>query len=240
MVGDRDHRDLVFVGDLVIADSFDFVAERRCAMVFRPVTRDPGIGKVATVSFAKVSAEVDRVESSAASWYDGSLASIESRVARLKSASAAARSLLQGSGAPSLWIQAKLQDFVGKAEREISDIQRVASEFVDVETQDALQSLPTYRIAVAGSNRNLGERVAATRAKAAVEPIRRGSELHEFLHVEPRAFVRENSGLARNQIRTAAVSYVEQKTAHMVNQQVLRTHVVDEFVRRVELLTSAG
>lgn len=211
-------------------------------MVFRPVTRDPGIGKVATVSFAKVSAEVDRVESSAVSWYDGSLASIESRVARLRSASAAARTLLQGpvDEDTTMYRMAKLQDFVGKAEQEISDLKTVASEFVDVETQDALQSLPTYRIAVAGSNRNLGERVAATRVKSEVEPIRRGSELHEFLHVEPRAFVRENRGLARNQIRTAAVSYVEQKTAHMVNQQVLRTHVVDEFVRRVELLTNAG
>lgn len=211
-------------------------------MVFRPVTRDPGIGKVATVSFAKVSAEVDRVESSAASWYDGSLASIESRVARLKSASAAARTLLHGreDEDTNLYRLAKLQDFVGKAEREISDLQVVASEFVDVDTQDALQSLPTYRVAVAGSNRNLGDRVAATKAKSAVEPIRKGSELHEFLHVEPRAFVRENGGLARNQIRTAAISYVEQKTVHMANQQVLRTHVVDEFVRRVELLTSAG
>jgi hypothetical protein len=209
-------------------------------MVFRPVARDPRIGKVATVTFAKVSAEVDRVESSAVSWYDGSLASIESRVARLRSASAAARTLLQGPGAPSLWIQAKLQDFVSKAEREISDIQRVASEFVDVETQDALQSLPTYRIAVAGAHRNLGERVAGTRVKAEVEPIRRGSELHEFLHVEPRAFVRENAGLKPSQIRTAAVAYVEQKTSSMTNQQVLRTHVVDEFVRRVELLTNVG
>jgi hypothetical protein len=211
-------------------------------MVFRPVARDPGVGKVATVTFAKVSAEVDRVESSAASWYDGSLVSIESRVARLKSASAAARSLLQGAvdADTTMYRMAKLQDFVGKAEQEIRDLQVVASEFVDVETQDALQSLPTYRIAVAGSNRSLGEHVASTKVKSAVEPIRRGSELHEFLHVEPRAFVRENDGLARNQIRTAAISYVEQKTVHMANQQVLRTHVVDEFVRRVELLTSAG
>jgi len=209
-------------------------------MVFRPVARDPRIGKVATVTFSKVSAEVDRVESSAVSWYDGTLASIESRVARLKSASAAARTLLQGPGAPSLWIQAKLQDFVSRAEREIGDIQRVASEFVDVETQEAIQSLPTYRIAVAGANRNLGDRVAATRVKAEVEPIQKGSKLHEFLHVEPRAFVRENSELKPSQIRTAAVTYVEQKTAFMANQQVLRTHVVDEFVRRVELLTSAG
>lgn len=207
-------------------------------MVFRPVARDTRIGKVATVTFAKVSAEVDRVESSSASWYDGTLASIESRAARLKSASVAARTLLQGPDAPSLWIQAKLQDFVSKAEREISDIQRVASEFVDVETQEALQSLPTYRIAVAGANRNLGERVAAGRGKAEIEPIRRGSELHEFLHVEPRAFIRENKGLKPNQLRTAAVAYVEQKTAAMADQQVLRTHVVDEFVRRVELLTN--
>lgn len=209
-------------------------------MVFRPVVRDPRIGKVATVSLSKVSAEVDRVESSATSWYDGTLASIESRVARLKSASAAARTVL---GRPvhveiNLYAEAKLQDFVSRAEREISDLSRVASEFVDVETQEAIQSLPTYRIAVAGSHRNLGERVASTRTKAEVQPIRRGSELHEFLHVEPRAFVRENSGLSRSQLRTAAVAYVEQKTAFMANQQVLRTHVVDEFVKRVELLTS--
>lgn len=193
---------------------------------------------MATVTLAKVSAEVDRVESSSASWYDGTLASIESRVARLKSASAAARTLLHSQGEPSLWIQAKLQDFVSKAEREIADIQRVASEFVDVETQEALQSLPTYRVAVAGAHRNLGERVASSRGRGLVEPIRRGSELHEFLHVEPRAFVRENQDLKPNQIRTAAVAYVEQKTASMADQQVLRTHVVDEFVRRVELLTS--
>jgi len=213
-------------------------------MVFRPVARDPRIGKVATVSLSKVSAEVDRVESSATSWYDGSLASIESRMARLKSASAAARTVLNGPAEadPNLYAAAKLQDFVSRSEREISDLQRVASEFVDVETQEAIQSLPTYRIAVAGANRNLGERVANTRVKAEVQPIRRGSELHEFLHVEPRAFVRENSdrGWNRSQLRTAAVAYVEQKTAFMANQQVLRTHVVDEFVKRVELLTSTG
>lgn len=209
-------------------------------MVFRPAVRDPKIGKVATVTFAKVSAEVDRVESSSTSWYDGTLGSIDTRIARLKSASAAARTLLQGPGAPSLWIQAKLQDFVSKAEREITDIQRVASEFVDVETQEALQSLPTYRVAVAGAHRNLGERVSAARAKEGVSPIRRGSELHEFLHVEPRAFVRENQSLGRNQIRTAAVTYVEQKTSSMADQIVLRSHVVDEFVRRVELLTNTG
>jgi hypothetical protein len=46
--------------------------------------------------------------------------------------------------------------------------------------------------------------------------------------------------LKPSQIRTAAVSYVEQRTAFMAEQQVLRTHVVDEFVKRVELLTSAG
>jgi len=209
-------------------------------MVFRPVVRDPGIGKVATVTFAKVSAEVDRVESSATSWYDGSLASIESRIARLKSASAAARTLLARRDETDEWRLAKLADFVSRAEREVSDLARVSSEFVDVDTQDALQSLPTYRIAVAGSNRNLGERVATTRVSAEVEPIRRGSELHEFLHVEPRAFVRENQGLKRSQIRQAAVAYVEQKTAFMADKQVLRTHVVDEFVKRVELLISQG
>lgn len=212
-------------------------------MVFRPVARDTRIGKVATVTFAKVSAEVDRVESSSASWYDGKLASIESRMARLKSASAAARALLQSGDKDfnmSLYQEAKLQDFVSRAEREVSDLRRVASEFVDVETQEALQSLPTYRVAVAGVHRNLGERVASTRAGASVDPIRRGSELHEFLHVEPMAFVRENKGLRPNQIRTAAVAYVEKKTAHMTGQQVLRTHVVDEFVRRVELLTNVG
>lgn len=212
-------------------------------MVFRPVARDPRIGKVATVTFAKVSAEVDRVESSATSWYDGSLASIESRVARLKSASAAARAWLATPLADedtTFYKAAKLQDFVSRSEREVSDLQRVASEFVDVDTQEAIQSLPTYRIAAAGAHRNLGERVANTRVKAEVEPIRRGSEIHEFLHVEPRAFVRENKGLKRSQIRTAAVAYVEQKTAFMANQQVLRTHVVDEFVRRVELLINAG
>ena len=139
-----------------------------------------------------------------------------------------------------LYRMAKLQDFVGKAETEIKDLRAVASEFVDVDTQDAIQSLPTYRVAVAGAHRNLGERVAASRAAQGVDPIRRGSDLHEFLHVEPRAFVRENKGLAKSQIRTAAVQYVEQKTASMINQQVLRTHVVEEFVRRVELLVNAG
>lgn len=211
-------------------------------MVFRPVARDPRIGKVVTVSFAKVSAEVDRVEGSAASWYDGTLASIESRLARLKSASMSARTVLQGRHDEdfNFYRQAKLQDFVSKAEVEIADLQRVASVFVDVETQEALQSLPAYRIAVAGSHRNLGEKIATTRVKAEVAPIRRGSELHEFLHVEPRAFVRENQSLDRSQIRTAAVEYVEQKTASMADQQVLRSHVVDEFVRRVEILTNAG
>lgn len=211
-------------------------------MVFRPLARDPKIGKVATVTFAKVSAEVDRVESSATSWYDGTLNSIESRIARLKSASAAARTLLAGrvEADENLYRLAKLQEFATKADSEINDLQRVASEFVDVDTQEALQSLPTYRIAVAGADRSLGERVASTKVKAQVEPIRKGSELHEFLHVEPRAFVRENRGLDRSQIRTAAVAYVEQKTAYMANQQVLRSHVVDEFVRRVELLTNAG
>lgn len=211
-------------------------------MVFRPVARDHRIGRVATVTLAKVSAEVDRVESSATSWYDGSLASIESRMARLKSASSAARSLLQGRRDEdiSLYHEAKFQEFVTEADKEINDLQRVASEFVDVDTQEAIQSLPTYRVAVAGAHRNLGERVSATRVKAEVQPILRGSELHEFLHVEPRAFVRENKGLKPSQIRTAAVAYVEQKTAFMADQQVLRGHVVDEFVRRVELLTSAG
>ncbi len=212
-------------------------------MVFRPVVRDQRIGKVTTVTFAKVSAEVDRVESSAVSWYDGTLASIDSRMARLKSASGAARTLLasnRGDEELDLYRAAKLQEFVSKAEGEIRDLQAVASEFVDVDTQEALQSLPTYRVAVAGAHRNLGERVATTRARATVEPIRRGSDLHEFLHVEPRAFVRENQGLDRSRIRTAAVAYVEHKTAFMADQQVLRTHVVDEFVRRVELLTNAG
>jgi hypothetical protein len=209
-------------------------------MVFRPVVRDQRIGKVATVTFAKVSAEVDRVESSATSWYDGSLASIESRVARLKSASAAARTLLARRDQDDEWQNAKLADFCSRAEREVSDLQRVASEFVDVDTQEALQSLPTYRIAVAGAHNNLGDRTASTRVKAEVEPIRRGSELHEFLHVEPRAFVRENQGLKRSQIRQAAVAYVEQKTAFMADKHVLRTHVVDEFVKRVELLINAG
>lgn len=209
-------------------------------MVFRPVVRDQRAGSVATVSFAKVSAEVDRVKSSSASWYDGSLASIERRVARLKSASVAARTLLARSGETDEWEMAKMAGFAADAEREISNLQRVASEFVDVETQEAIQSLPTYRVAVAGAHRNLGERVSATRAKAEVEPIRRGSELHEFLHVEPRAFVRENSGVSRSELRTAAVTYVEKKTASMADQRVLRAHVVDEFVRRVELLTSAG
>jgi len=212
-------------------------------MVFRPVARDQRIGKVATVTFAKVSAEVDRVESSATSWYDGSLASIESRMARLKSASIAARAWLANPIADedmTLYKAAKLQHFVNRSEREIGDLQRVASEFVDVDTQEALQALPAYRIAVVGAHRSLGEHVAGTRVKTEVEPIRRGSELHEFLHVEPRAFVRENRDLKPSQIRTAAVAYVEQKTAYMADQQVLRVHVVDEFVRRVELLTKQG
>lgn len=209
-------------------------------MVFRPVVRDTNIGKVATVTFAKVSAEVDRVESSATSWYDGSLSSIESRMARLKSASVGARTLLAQRSGLDEYSQAKLAGFVNDAEREIHSLQRVASEFVDVDTQEAIQSLPAYRVAVAGAHRNLGERVSATRAKEGVPPIRRGSEVHEFLYVGPRAFVRENAGLKPNQIRTAAVAYVEQKTASMANQQVLRSHVVEEFVRRVELLTNAG
>src|SRR5689334_2765719 len=119
-------------------------------MVFRPVARDQRIGKVATVSFAKVSAEVDRVESSATSWYDGTLASIESRLARLKSASTAARALLQGPDDESLsfYHQAKLQEFVSRTGEEVRSLQIIASEFIDVETQEALQSLPTYKVAV--------------------------------------------------------------------------------------------
>lgn len=209
-------------------------------MVFRPVTRDQRTGSVATVTFAKVSAEIDRVDS-ATSWYDGTLGSIEARIARLKAASSGARTLIHSSRMDDdteLYRVAKLQDFVGRAERELKDLSRVSSEFVDAETQEALQSLPTYRVAVAGTDRNLGERTSSSRAAAGIEPIRRGSELHEFLHVEPRAFVRENQGMSKGQIRQAAVAYVEQKTSGMVDQRVLRSHVVDEFVRRVELLAN--
>lgn len=206
-------------------------------MVFRPLVRDQRIGKVATISLTKVSNEIEQVERTAASWFDGTRASIESRIARLRSATAGARQLVMNETDEDLTMyrKARLQDFIGKAEREVRDLERTASEFVDVETQEALQALPTYRIAVAGA-RDLGERTAAPRTKADMQLLRRGSELHEFLAVEPKAFVRENGGLSRSQMRTAAVSYVQQKTAAMTNNVTLRTQVVEEFVRRVELL----
>lgn len=206
-------------------------------MVFRPLVRDQRIGKVATISLSKVSNEIEQIEGTAVSYFDGSRASIESRISRLKAASTAARQLVgnESDEELTLYRKAKLQDFVGKAEREIRELEKTASEFVDVETQERLQALPTYRIAVAGA-RDLGAVSRAT--KSDVQLLRRGSELHEFLAVEPRAFVRENSGLSRSQLRTAAVRYVEQRTAAMTEHVVLRAQVVDEFVKRVEVLAN--
>lgn len=205
--------------------------------MFRPMARDQRIGKVSTVSFAKVAAEVDDLEYTAADWSDGTLASIESRLARVKATSVAARTLLAKAESDDStdYQQAKLAHFVSEAESQIRDLQYAASYYVDADVQEAMQSLPTYRIAVAG-HRDLGERTAATNA---VPPIKRASELHEFLHVEPRAFVRENKGLDHSQIRTAAVAYVEERVSHVADQS-LRSQVVNEFVRRVDLLTNAG
>lgn len=206
--------------------------------MFRPVARDQRIGKVSTVSFTKVAAEVDDLDKTATNWSDGTRASIESRLARIKAASVAARTLLAKAESDDStdYQQAKLAHFVSEAESQIRELQHAASYYVDDDVQEAIQSLPTYRIAVAG-HRDLGERTAAT--TNAVPPIKRASELHEFLHVEPRAFVRENKGLNRSQVRTAAVAYVEERVSHVADQS-LRSQVVNEFVRRVDLLTNAG
>jgi hypothetical protein len=196
-------------------------------------------GQVQVASFQRVARAIESLDSSSTSWYNNTLESIEDRVSKIKSVSVAAKGLLH---APihdedmTLERRAMMQEFVRQSDELVDTLQTIAGEWIDPETQEALQRLPQYRIAVAGVDRVGEDNRLQRRTAAYKEPlkVKRGSGLHEFLEVEPRAFVRENERLPKQQLRVAAINFVEDRTKDF-RSQVLRSQVVDEFVRRVEL-----
>lgn len=195
-------------------------------------------GQVQVATFQRVARAIEKLDSSSTSWFKNNRDSIDDRVERLKSVNAAARGLLH---APmhdedmTLERRAMMQEFIRQSDEMIDTLQTIASEWIDPETQEALQRLPQYKISVAGVDR-VGEDNRPQRRTASYrEPLRvkRGSGLHEFLEVEPQAFVRENRRLPAPQLRVAAVNFIQDRTKDF-RSQVLRSQVVDEFVRRVE------
>lgn len=169
-------------------------------------------------------------------WFDGTGDSIRQRVAAASEVVRHSRGLI--SDPRTDYIDAALLDAASKRlEREASTLSEILGEFISVEAQESLQSLPSYRVASENRPPVLGEADPKLRRKAADKFLDEDQDWADFIESEPVRFVRRNSRLKSSEfeMRESAVNYAEFKT-RQINSRLVRSQLIEDFVDQVELV----
>ena len=179
-----------------------------------------------------------------ASWFDGSSASIYNRMEIIQDV---IDELKMASSSPSLDDSSlsKFANTLVELETEKESLQKVASEYVDYDTEEYLQNLPggtiasAYRVTDFGTA-DMGEDDGSTlyRVASKVNQEFQEADWINFVTAGAETWVEDQfSGLLESQLATreAAVYFVEQKTMPILDVEK-RAAVINNFVDNVEIV----
>jgi len=180
-------------------------------------------------------------------WFNGSSDSIFNRLDRLQELLETTRMAASNSNVS----QAELDEFtniITATDAEKEALEKVASEWVDFDTEDYLQSLPggtvasVYRVSSAGTS-DLGEDDGSLlyRTARSIEDEFEDADWISFVTAGAEVWVEDQtSQLLSDQINTreAAVFYVEQKTLPILDVEK-RAAIIDNFVDNAEICRRA-
>jgi len=179
-----------------------------------------------------------------ASWFDGSSLSIYTRLEQIQDV---INELKMASSSPNLDTNSlgKLANTLIELETEREQLQKVASEYVDYDAEEYLQSLPggtvasVYRTTDFGTA-DLGEDDGSLlyRTAKSIEREFQESDWINFVTAGAEVWVEDqHHGLLESQLATreAAVYYVEQKTLPILDVQK-RAAIINNFVDNVEIV----
>jgi len=176
-------------------------------------------------------------------WFNGSSDSIFNRLDRIQEILGDMRMAASSPNTTELELQ-RYASYITELDEERDQLERLASNYVDFDTEEYLQSLPggtvasTYRMTTAGT-RDLGEDDGSFlfRAAKTVEDELRDADWINFVTAGAEIWVEDQHlGLLNDQLSTreAAVYYVEQKTLPILDV-VKRASIIDNFVDNVEI-----
>jgi len=181
------------------------------------------------------------------SWFNGSSDSIFNRLDRIQDLLDGLRMAASSDSVDQITLE-RYASFITELDEEKDQLQKVASEYVDFDTEEYLQNLPggtvasNYHIALAGTV-DLGEDDGSLlyRTAASVESEYREADWINFVTAGAEVWVEDqNYSLLNDQLSTreAAVFYVEKKTLPILDV-TKRAAIIDNFVENVEICRRA-
>jgi len=180
-------------------------------------------------------------------WFNGTNDSIFTRLDRLQSILDDMRFAASSSRIPELELE-KVASYITELDEEKNQLEKLASEWVDYDHEEYLQSLPggtvasTYRVNPTGTL-SLGEDDGSLlfRTASQVESEFRHADWINFVTAGAEVWLEDqNHALLQDQLSTreAAVFYVERKTLPILDTEK-RAAIIDNFVSNVEICRRA-
>jgi hypothetical protein len=180
-------------------------------------------------------------------WFNGTNDSIFNRLDRLQNILDDMRTAASNPNTPDLELT-KLANYITELDEEKSQLEKLASEWVDYDHEEYLQSLPggtiasTYRVNPEGTL-SLGEDDGSLlyRTASAVESEYKDVDWINFVTAGAEVWTEDqNHSLLQDQISTreAASFYVEKKTLPILDTEK-RAAIIDNFISNVEICRRA-
>ena len=180
-------------------------------------------------------------------WFNGSSESIFARLDRLQDILDTTRTAASNPNTSTIELE-RYANIITELGAEKESLEKIASEYVDFDTEDYLNSLPggtvakEYRVSSAGTT-DLGEDDGSFlyRTAKTVEDELRDADWINFVTAGAEIWVEDQHlGLLNDQLSTreAAVYYVEQKTLPILDV-VKRASIIDNFIDNVEICRRA-
>ena len=180
-------------------------------------------------------------------WFNGTNESIFNRLDRLQNVLDDMRVAASNPNVPELELT-RLATYITELDEEKSQLEKLASEWVDYDHEEYLQSLPggtvasTYRVNPAGTL-SLGEDDGSLlyRTASEVESEFKDADWINFVTAGAEVWIEDqNSQLLKSQLNTreAAVYFVEKKTLPILDS-VKRASIIDNFVDNAEICRRA-
>ena len=180
-------------------------------------------------------------------WFDGTSESILTRLDRLQSILDGARMAASNDNVDVISLE-RYASIITEIGEEKEQLEKLASEYVDFDTDEYLNSLPggtiakEYRISSAGTS-DLGEDDGSLlyRTASTIENEFEDADWVNFVTAGAEVWVEDqNDRLLSSQLSTreAAVFYVEKKTLPILDS-VKRASIIDNFVDNVEICRRA-
>lgn len=182
-----------------------------------------------------------------ARWFNGTSESIFTRLDRLQEILDSTRMAASNPNTNQMELE-RFANIITELGAEKEALEKLASEYVDFDTEDYLNNLPggtiakEYRISSAGTS-DLGEDDGSLlyRTAASIENEYEDADWINFVTAGAEVWVEDqNNNLLKSQLdtREAAVFYVEKKTLPILDT-VKRASIIDNFVGNVEICRRA-